>query len=57
MKRQKKSGHDTDKALAKVGSVTPPKNKKPQTDLPLAEKDEVKQAEEEQRQRMKGENS
>ncbi|WP_169472392.1 hypothetical protein [Pedobacter hiemivivus] len=57
MKRQKRSDHDTDKALVKVGSVTPPKNKKLQTDLPLAEKDEVKQAEEEQRKRMKGENS
>jgi hypothetical protein len=57
MKKQKISGHDTDKALAKVGSVTPPKDKKLQTEEPIAEKDEIKQAEEEQRKRMKGENS
>lgn len=55
MKKQDKSGHDTDKALAKAGSVTPRKNKKLHTDEPLSEKDEVKQAEEKQRKRMKGE--
>jgi hypothetical protein len=55
MKKQDKSGHDTDKALAKAGSVNPPKNKKLRTDQPLSEKDEVKQAEEEQRKRLKGE--
>ncbi|MNK04873.1 hypothetical protein D3C87_227460 [compost metagenome] len=57
MKKQKISGQDTDKALAKAGSVSPPKDKKLQTDEPLAEKDEVKKAEEEQRKRMRGENS
>lgn len=55
MKKQEKSGHDIDKALAKAGSVPPRKNKKLQTDEPISEKDEVKQAEEEQRKRMKGE--
>jgi hypothetical protein len=57
MKKQKKSGHDTDKALAKAGSVMPAKNKKLQTEEPIAEKDEEKQAEEELRKRIKGENS
>jgi len=57
MKKQKKSGHDTDKALARAGSVNLRGNKILQTDEPLAEKDEVKQAEERQRKRMKGENS
>ena len=57
MKKQEKSGHDIDKALAKAGSVSPPKNKKLQTEEPISEKDEVKQAEEEQRKRMKGEKS
>lgn len=57
MKKQKISGHDTDKAPAKSGSASPPKDKKLQTDEPLAEKDEVKKAEEEQRKRMRGENS
>jgi hypothetical protein len=57
MKKQEKSGHDTDKALAKAGSVKPPKEKELKTDEPLSEKDEVKQAEEEQRKRMRGENS
>ena len=49
MKKQEKSGHDTDKAIAKAGSVSPPKKEKLQTEEPIAEKDEVKQAEEEQR--------
>jgi hypothetical protein len=57
MKKQEKSGHNTDKALAKAGSVIPPKNKKLQTEEPIAEKDEEKLAEEEQRKRMRGENS
>ena len=52
MKKQKISGHDIDKALAKAGSVNLPKNKKLKTDEPLSEKDEVKQAEEEQRKRI-----
>ena len=56
MKKQEKTGHDTDKALPKAGSVNLPKNKELHTDEPLAEKDEVKQAEEEQRKRIKGEN-
>lgn len=53
MKKQEKKGHDMDKPLAKAGSVNLPKNKKLQTDEPLSEKDEVKQAEERQRKRMK----
>ncbi|WP_160292097.1 hypothetical protein [Pedobacter lusitanus] len=57
MKTQEKSGHDTDKAMAKAGSVAPPKSKKLRTEAPISEKDEVKQAEEEQRKRMKSENS
>ncbi|WP_342327926.1 hypothetical protein [Pedobacter sp. FW305-3-2-15-E-R2A2] len=56
MKKQEKTGHDVDKALAKTGSVNLPKNKKVQTEEPIAEKDEEKQAEEEQRKRMKSEN-
>lgn len=38
MKGQEKSGHDTDKALAKAGSISLPKNKKLNTiymDLPI----------------------
>ncbi|SMD10101.1 hypothetical protein [Pedobacter nyackensis] len=57
MKKQEKPGHDTDKALAKAGSVPPPNKKELKTDEPLSEKDEVKQAEEEQRKRMRSENS
>jgi hypothetical protein len=40
---------DTDKVLAKAASASP---KKLKTDEPLSEKDEVKQAEEELRQRL-----
>lgn len=54
MKKQEKSGHNTDKALARAGSVNLAKNKKLKTDEPLAEKDEVKQAEERQRKQPKG---
>ncbi len=54
MKKPKKSGHDADKAMARAGSVNLSEDKKLQTDEPLAEKDEVKQAEERQRKRMKG---
>ena len=57
MKKQEKLGHDTDKALARAGSVNLPKNKKLQTEEPLAEKDEVKQAEEQQRKQMTGKQS
>jgi len=57
MKKPKKSGHDTDKAMARAGSVNLSGKKKLQTDEPLAEKDEVKQAEERQRKRMKGEDA
>ena len=53
MKKQKKSGHDLDKAMAKAGKVNPPENNKLQTEEPIAEKDEVKQAEEEQRKPIK----
>ncbi|WP_155975983.1 hypothetical protein [Pedobacter heparinus] len=52
MKEQEKKGHEMDKPLAKAGSLNLPK-KKLQTDEPLSEKDEVKQAEERQRKRMK----
>ncbi|WP_316813710.1 hypothetical protein [Pedobacter heparinus] len=54
MKKQEKPGHGTDKALAKAGSANLLKNKKLRTDEPLAEKDEVKQAEERQRKSMEG---
>lgn len=54
MKKQKKSGHDTDKAPAKTAAVTPVKKEELHTDEPLSEKDEVKQAEERQRKQMKG---
>lgn len=56
MKKPEKTRHGTDKAHPKAGSVGLPENKKLKTDEPLAEKDEVKQAEEAQRKRMKGEN-
>lgn len=54
MKKQKIAGHDADKALAKAGELNPPKQEGLHTDEPLSEKDEVKQAEERQRKRMKG---
>lgn len=57
-KRKRITGNDTDKAMAKVGSSKPDKLKpdKPKPDRlktqePLAEKDEVKQAEEDMRKR------
>ena len=50
MKKQKVSGHNTDKALAKAGGAIPHKNENLKTDEPLSEKDEVKQAEEAQRE-------
>ncbi len=53
MKKEERSGHDTDKALAKAGSVNPNKDKKLKTDEPLSEKDEQKQAEEKQRKHLK----
>jgi hypothetical protein len=53
MKKQEKSAHNTDKAMARVGSINPPKNKNLKTEEPLAEKDEVKQAEERQRKQMR----
>jgi len=51
MKKKEKNnpGSDTDKAWARAASVN---LKKPQTDEPLAEKDEVKQVEQELRQRL-----
>ncbi len=52
MKKQKTSGHDSDKALAKAGTVNPLKQEKLHTDEPLSEKDEVKQAEERQRKQI-----
>lgn len=55
-KRKRITGNDTDKALAKAGSSKPSKLKPDQTKpgklktaQPLAEKDEVKQAEEDMR--------
>lgn len=53
MKKQEKSGPDTDKPLAKAGKGNLHENKKLRTEEPLAEKDEVKQAEERQRKQMK----
>lgn len=52
---QKKKGSDTDKALAKpgTGKTRGKDSKSPETDFPLSEKDEVKQAEERQRKRAK----
>lgn len=52
MKKDRKriQNNDTDKAFAVVGSSKPEKLK---TDEPLAEKDEVKQAEENMRKRLK----
>ncbi|KIO77655.1 hypothetical protein TH53_08425 [Pedobacter lusitanus] len=47
-KRKNIKESDTDKALAKAGRTRP---ERPATDLPLAEKDEVKQAEEKLRKR------
>jgi hypothetical protein len=49
-RRKKISDSDTDKALAKAGNSKPQKS---ETEQPLAEKDEVKQAEEKMRKRMK----
>nr|WP_199075183.1 hypothetical protein [Pedobacter sp. ASV19] len=53
---QNKPGHDADKDLAKTGKPNPKKTghskeESPETDFPLSEKDEVKQAEERQRKR------
>lgn len=57
-KRKRITGNDTDKALAKVessksGKLKPDQAKpgKLKTEQPLAEKDEVKQAEEDMRRR------
>ena len=49
-KKTGKAGSDTDRAIAKPGSSKP---KELKTDEPLAEKDEVKQAEENLRRRLK----
>lgn len=51
MKKQKVSGQHTNKE----GKVSPERKERLKTDEPLSEKDEVKQAEEEQRKRMKNE--
>ncbi|WP_316836590.1 hypothetical protein [Pedobacter nutrimenti] len=53
---QNKPGHDEDKDLAKAAAAKPKKTghskeESPETDFPLSEKDEVKQAEERQRKR------
>lgn len=53
---QNKPGHDADKTVKKAGEVKPKKTghskeESPETDFPLSEKDEVKQAEERQRKR------
>jgi len=53
---QNKPGHDADKDLTKTGRTNPKKTghskeESPETDFPLSEKDEVKQAEERQRKR------
>jgi|GEM_PF-2155649 len=48
-KRKKIHGSDTDKAIAKVGSSD---METLRTDHPLAEKDEVKEAEEAMRKRL-----
>ncbi|PTS96143.1 hypothetical protein DBR11_19720 [Pedobacter sp. HMWF019] len=53
---QNKPGHNADKALSKAAEVKPKKTghskeESPETDFPLSEKDEVKQAEERQRKR------
>lgn len=54
MKNQNKPGHDAD--LVKAGEAKSKKtghskDESPETDFPLSEKDEVKQAEERQRKR------
>lgn len=51
--KKEKIGHDTDKAMAKVGSAPPKKSKKLQTESPISEKDEEKKAEDELRERMR----
>ncbi|MBB5646208.1 hypothetical protein [Pedobacter cryoconitis] len=58
-KRKRITGNDTDKAMAKAGSSKPgklkPEKPKPdrlKTQEPLAEKDEVKQAEDHMRKRI-----
>ncbi|WP_367867942.1 hypothetical protein [Pedobacter sp. WC2423] len=53
-KRKRITGTDTDKAMAKAGSSKPdkPKTGRLKTQEPLAEKDEVKQAEENIRKRV-----
>lgn len=58
-KRKRITDNDTDKAMAKVGSSKPGKSKsdkpkpgKLKTQEPLAEKDEVKQAEDDMRKRI-----
>lgn len=48
-KRKRITGNDTDKVLAKAGSLKPDRLK---TQEPLAEKDEVKQAEENMRKHI-----
>lgn len=49
MKKEKDKSSAMDKAMAKAGSA----KKQPQTEEPIAEKDEVKMAEEELRKRLK----
>ncbi|MBB6270487.1 hypothetical protein HDF26_000914 [Pedobacter cryoconitis] len=51
-KRKKPSESDTHKAMEKAGGSKP---EKPKTDEPLAEKDEVKQAEENMRKHVTNE--
>ena len=53
-KRKRITGTDTDKAMAKAGSSKPdkPATGRLKTQEPLAEKDEVKQAEENIRKRV-----
>lgn len=55
MKKQGKTGYEAVKTPAKAGTVKPSKEEKLETEEPIAEKDEVKQAEEEQRKRIKKE--
>lgn len=54
MKKQEKSGSDIDKAMAGAGSVNPRAKHKLHAQEPVAEKDEVKQAEDRQRQQNIG---
>lgn len=53
MKKQKTAGKTTGKEKKGVTPGQSKENEQPKTDLPLSEKDEEKQAEEEQRQRNK----